>query len=141
MVIKHRKKYFWIDLILGTLYLGLGLSSFFFDSNSILGKYGFTLVGIIYLVQFFYKWKNPYLKFEKTFLVLNIIFQQKKIDLSQVTRIKKFTDEITFLTPHEKLKISTKLISREDLPAFEEAIASLNLDPERNPFKKITQPV
>jgi len=66
----------------------------------------------------------------------NIIFQQKKIDLSKVTRIKKFADEITFLTPHEKLKISTKLIAREDLLNLQNLLASLDLEPQKNPFKK-----
>ncbi len=113
----------------------LGLSGFFYGSNGFI-RYGFTGVGLLYLLQYIYKLKYSYLKIEGNILILNLFFQQKKIDLTQVTRIKKFTDEITFLTPHEKLKISTKIIAREELPAFENLLASLDLEPGKNPFKK-----
>ncbi len=135
MITKYRKKYLWADLIFGILYLLLGLSGFFYGSNGFI-MYGFTGIGLLYLFQFFYKLKYSYLKIERIILFRNLIFQQKKIDLSQVTRIKKIADEIIFLTPHEKLKISTKLVGRKDLPAFHDLLASLDLEPERNPFKK-----
>ena len=135
MIINYRNKYLRADLIFGILYLVLGLTGFFYGSNGFI-KYGFTAIGLLYLFQYFYKVKYSYLKIEGNILFLNIIFQQKKIDLSKVTRIKKFADEITFLTPHEKLKISTKLIAREDLLNLQNLLASLDLEPQKNPFKK-----
>lgn len=135
MTIQYRKKYVRADLYFGITYLLLGSSGFFFDTNVFI-SYGFSFIGALYLIQYFYKSKYPYIKIEDNILRVNIIFQPKEIDLSQITRIKKFADEITFLTPHERLKISTKLIAKEDFPHLEKTLSNLTLEPERNPFKK-----
>lgn len=135
MIINYRKKYLRAYFIFGSFYLVLGLSGFFYELSKF-STYGFTGIGLFCLLQYFYKWKYSYLRIEDNILTLFLFFQLKKINLSQVTRIKKFADEITFLTPHEKMKISTNLIDREDLPAFENLLASLDLEPEKNPFMK-----
>ena len=135
MTIPYRKKYLRADLIFGTLYVVLGLSGFLYSSNVFI-RYSFTGIGLLYLLQYFYKLRYSYLKVEGDILIRNVIFQQKRIDLSKVTRIKKFADEITFLTPHEKLKISSKLIGREDLLNLLSLLASLDLEPQKNPFNK-----
>lgn len=137
MIIKYSKKHLRTDFIVGSLYLLSGILGIIFGSNAFI-EYGFTALGIFYLATFFYKFRFPYLRIEDHILTCHVFASKKQIDLTQLTRIVKFTDEITFLTPHKKLKISTKLINKEDLPAFKEMLASLDLESEKNPF---THPV
>jgi hypothetical protein len=135
MKIRYSKKQIRLDFIVGSLYFLTGILGIIFGSR-VPVPYLFTTLGLFYLGSFYYKLKFQYLKLEGQVLTCFALGSKKKIDLSQVTRIKKFTDEITFLTPHEKLKISTKLIAREDWTAFQDLLASLDLEPDRNPFKK-----
>ena len=134
MIIRYPKKQVKSDLIVGSLYLLTGILGIIFGSNIFI--YGFTALGIFYLGSGFYKLKYQYLQIEDQILTCFVPGSKKKIDLEQITQIKKFADEITFLTPHEKLKISTNLIAREDLPAFENFLASLELEPQNNPYFK-----
>lgn len=132
MIIRYRKKQIISDIIVGSLYLITGILGIIFDSE--IFKYAFTALGILYLGSGFYKLKFQYIKVQDQVLTRFEPGNKKKVDLKHVTRIKKFTDEITFLTPNEKLKISTNLIDKEDLPAFENLLASLDLEQEKNPF-------
>lgn len=120
---------------MGSLYLICGVAGIIFDSGIFL-KYGFTALGVFYYGFYFYKLKFQYLELEDQILTCNIPGNKKEIDLTKVTRIKKIADEITFLTLHEKLVIRTDLIAREDLPVLKDALASLELEPIKNPFKK-----
>ena len=135
MIIRYTRKHLIADFIVGSLYLLAGITGIIFASGLFI-KYGFVAVGFWYMGSAFYKLKFQYLKLENQILTCFVPGRKKKIDLGQVTRIKKFTDEITFLTPHEELKISTKLINKEDFPAFIELLASLDLDVKNNPFSQ-----
>ena len=140
MKIRYSKKHLRSDLLIGSLYLMFGIYGFFFDSNVFI-KYGFTLAGILFLSSFYYKQKFQYLQIKDSILTCYVLpGRNKNINLTELTRIKKFADEITFLTPYEKLKISTNLIAKEDLPDFKNALASLNLEPEKNPFSESVEP-
>lgn len=131
MIFKYRKKHLIVGFIIGALYTIAGILGIFFSSGV---HYLFTAVGLWYVGSTFYKLKFQYLKLEDGILTCFVPGAKKRLDLEEVTRIIKFTDEITFLTPHEKLKISTRLIAKEDLPALKDVLASLDLEAEKNPF-------
>ncbi|NJW51300.1 hypothetical protein [Salinimicrobium oceani] len=121
------------DFIVGSLYLLAGITGIIFGSGLFI-KYGFVAVGLWYLGSAFYKLKFQYISIEGHSLTCFVPGRKKKIDLREVTRIKKFTDEITFLTPHTELTVSTKLINKKDFPAFKGFLCSLDLEYEKNPF-------
>ncbi|MHA6280331.1 hypothetical protein ACXYMT_09125 [Salinimicrobium sp. CAU 1759] len=139
MIVNYKRKYLLSDLIIGSLYLLAGVAGFIFQSNpfSLISNTFFSFAGFFLLGSYFYKQRYQYLKFEEGVLTCHI-YGSKNISvmLQEITGIKKFTDEITFLTPHKKLKVSTKLIDKEDLPAFKEFLAALDLEPEKNPFSE-----
>jgi hypothetical protein len=139
MVIHYRKQYLRTDLIIGSLYILAGVAGFIFQSgpyNFIIGSC-FSLGGFFFLGSYYYKQKHQYLQMENNVLTYWIFGSKKRsVDLREITRIKKFADEITFFTPYKKLKISTNMIAGEDLPVIKNLLASLDLEPEKNPFKK-----
>lgn len=132
MIVRYTRRHLLADFIVGSLYLLTGILGMIFNSD--IFKYLFTALGILYLGSGLYKWKFHYLKIEGKILTCFVPGGKKRIDLSQVSRIKSFTDEITFLTPHKELTVSTKLINKEDFPAFKEFLASLDLEPDKNSF-------
>ena len=134
MIVRYTKRHLASELIVGSLYLLTGILGIIFRSDIFI--YLFTALGILYLGSGFYKLKFQYLKLEGQIITCFLPGRKKKIDLRQLTRIKKFTDEITFLTPHNELTISTKLINKEDFPAFKKFLASLDLEPKKNPFSE-----
>ncbi len=134
MIIRYTKRHLTTELIVGSLYLLTGILGIIFSSDIFI--YLFTALGILYLGSGFYKLKFQYLKIEGQIITCFLPGRKKKIDLRQLTRIRKFTDEITFLTPHKELTISTRLINKEDFPAFKEFLGSLDLEPEKNPFSE-----
>ncbi|WP_029035965.1 hypothetical protein [Salinimicrobium xinjiangense] len=137
MVIRYSNKHLIADFTVGSLYLLAGILGIIFGSD--IFKYLFTALGILYLGSSFYKLKFQCLRIENQVLTYFVPGRKKRIDLRQITRIKKITDEITFLTPHKELNISTKLINKEDFPAFKEFLASLDLEPEKNSFSETAE--
>ena len=137
MIIRYRKKHIRTDLVVGALYLMSVLPAIYFHSSSfqLIINFLFLVSGLFFLGSYYYKQKYQYLQVKNNVLTCFIFgSKNRSVDLRELSRIKKFTDEITFLTPHEKLKISIKLINKEDYFAFKEFLASLDLEPERNPF-------
>ncbi|WP_324719266.1 hypothetical protein [Salinimicrobium sp. HB62] len=132
MIVRYTRRHLLADFIVGSLYLLTGILGMIFNSD--IFKYLFTALGILYLGSGFYKWRFQYLRIEGKILTCFVPGGKKKLDLSQVSRIKSFTDEITFLTPHKELTVSTKLINKEDFPAFKEFLASLDMEPDKNSF-------
>lgn len=135
MIIRYPKKHIIADLVVGSLYLLAGILGMIFGSGFFI-EYAFIALGLLYLGSSFYKLNFQYLKLESQILTCYLPGSKKSINLTEVTQIKRITDEIAFLTPYKKLKISTKLIAREDLPVFKKALADLDLGPEKNPFSQ-----
>ncbi|WP_424493749.1 hypothetical protein [Salinimicrobium sp. GXAS 041] len=132
MRIRFSKRHLRTDFLLGGCFFALGCLGFVFQNPFL--SYGLSAVGILNLVQYFYKRKEKYLEISNNELILNIIFQRKKkINLKEVTRVKKFAGEITFFASYGHLKINTDLIAKEDLWILENAIASV----ERNLGKDV----
>lgn len=139
MIIRYRKKHLRTDFIVGSLYLMSVLPAIYFHSSSfqLIINFLFLVSGVFFLGSYYYKQKYQYLQIKNNVLTCFIFgSKNRSVDLRELSGIKKFTDEITFLTPHERLKISTKLIAKEDLPAFENFLASLDLEPGKNPLVK-----
>ena len=133
MKVRYSKRHLRTDFLLGGCFFVLGCLGFLFQNPFI--SYGFSAVGILNLIQYFYKRKEQYLEVSNDELILNIIFQKnKKIDFNEVTSVQKFADEITFLAPYSQLKVNISLIAKEDLWILENAIASVERNLKKDVF-------
>lgn len=135
MKIKFKKKRNYINLSLGIFWILLGVISFIEDDSIRWTDYGYLLVGTLYVSQYLWDITNQYLTVENDFIKKNTPLG-KKIKLSEINSIKKFTGDYTLKTATEDLKINTELIDEKSLTELNRILTELNLSADKTPFVK-----
>lgn len=133
MKIKYKKKRIYINLGLGLLWISLGVINFIEDDTIRWTDYGYLLIGILYLGQYLWDITNQYLTVENGIIKKNSVFG-KKINLNEITWIKKFAGDYTLKTENQELKIHTELIEENSLEELNRILGELNLPAEKTPF-------
>ncbi|WP_249356168.1 hypothetical protein [Maribacter sp. ACAM166] len=59
---------------------------------------------------------------------------KKKLDLNQITWIKKFTGDYILQTEKQELIINTEIIDNQSLDELNQILGELNLSPNKTPF-------
>ncbi|CAI8166869.1 MAG: Uncharacterised protein [Bacteroidota bacterium] len=95
MRIAYKKRNLNINLILGIVWLILGLLNLNYNGENNWTDYGYLVIGILYLILYFYQKRNKYLTIENGILKINGSFG-KKINLTEIKRIKKFAGDYIF---------------------------------------------
>ena len=129
MKIKYKKKRIYINLAFGIFWILLGVINFIEGDTRRWTDYGYLLAGILYLGQYLWNITNQYLTVENGIIKKNSIFG-KKINLNDITWIKKFAGDYTLKTENQELKINTELIAEKSLAELEKILGKLNLPSE-----------
>ena len=133
MKIRYTKKRLRANLILGLLWLALGLAKGLFSVFDDWTDFFFFGMAILYLGQYLNEWQNQYLSIDQDQIKVNYPFG-KKINLSDINRIKKFAGDYIIKTDKKELTINTQIIDRESLNDLNEVLAKLDLPPDKTPF-------
>ncbi|KRP25815.1 MAG: hypothetical protein ABS28_08480 [Cryomorphaceae bacterium BACL22 MAG-120619-bin32] len=135
MKIKFKKKRLYINLILGIVWLALGILNLNEDDKIRWTDYGYLVAGILYIGHYLYDLTNQYLTIENGTIRKNALYGfRKDINLNEVNWIKKFAGDYTLKTEKKELKINTELIDKDSLTELNKILAELNLPPEKTPF-------
>ena len=135
MKIKFKKKRLYINLILGLVWLSLGILNLTEDDKIRWTDYGYLVAGILYIGHYLYDLTNQYLTIENGTIRKNGLYGfRKKINLNEINWIKKFAGDYTLKTEQKELKINTELIDKDSLTELNKILAELNLPPEKTPF-------
>lgn len=135
MKIKFKKKRLYINLILGIVWIGLGISKLLVDGSFRWFDYGYLVLGFLYTAHFLYDLRNQYLTIENGTIRKNGLYGfGKKINLNDIIWIKKFAGDYTLKTETKEFKINTTLIEEESLVQLNEILENLNLPSEKTPF-------
>ena len=133
MKIRFKKKRLYINLILGLVWIGLGVFSLFEDENLRWTDYGSLLVGILYLGHYLYDLNNQYLTIKNGSIRKNVLYGfGKKINVNEINRIEKYAGDYILRTVEKELKINTELIEEKSLVEFNEILKKLNLFEGKN---------
>ena len=125
-------KRLYMNLVLGILWLGIGISYFFEDDTKLKHKpYIVSILGITYLLLFLYEFKQKYFEITKDKIKIKSI-PSKEIDLNEVTEVKYYADDYTFKTPSKSLKIVKSQINKKQLPEFENFFNDLQNNLKKN---------
>ena len=122
-----------MNLILGLVWISLGIVYFIEDDTIRWNAYVYLLAGIFFLGQYLWDITNQYLTVENGILKRNTVFG-KKINLNDITWIKKFGGDYTLKTENQQLKINTELIEEKSLAELNKILGKLNLPSEKTPF-------
>lgn len=135
MKIKFKKKRLYINLILGLVWLSLGILNLTEDDKIRWTDYGYLVAGILYIGHYLYDLTNQYLTIENGTIRKNGLYGfGKRINLDEINWIKKFAGDYTLKTEQRELKINTELIDKDSLTELNKVLAELNLPPEKTPF-------
>lgn len=135
MKIKFKKKRLYINLILGLVWLIIGILSLTDDEKLRWTDYGYLVAGILYIGHYLYDFTNQYLTIENGTIRKNRLYGfGKKINLNEINWITKFAGDYTLKTEQKELKINTELIDKDSLTELNRILAELNLPPKKTPF-------
>ncbi len=122
-------------LILGLVWIGLGILSVVTDDKIRWTDYGYLVMGILYIGHYLHDLTNQYLTIENGTIQKNGLYGfGKKIKLNEINWIKKFAGDYTLKTEQSELKINTELIDKVSLTELNKILAELNLTPDKTPF-------
>lgn len=136
MNIRYKKKRLRINLIITILWGFLVVATLFFGSKRQWFDYIYYVMFIFYLTQYFYEYKNQYLTIKDGNISRNLLFQKKKMNLNEITQVKKFAGDYILKTKREELTIYTQVIDEDSLADLDAVLSQLDLPADRTPFAK-----
>jgi len=127
MKIKLKKRHLNINLFLGIIWFLFGVLELSFSEEIGWFDYGSLVFGVLYLILYFYQKKHQYLTIENGILQINGSFG-KKINLTEIKRIKKFAGDYILKTDNKELTINTQIIEPNSLAELNSELEKLNLE-------------
>jgi len=127
MKIGYKKRHLNINLILGIIWL---VWFFVFDFNKEemnWTDYGWLVISIAYLSIYFYQKKYKYVSIENGILTVNGPIG-KKLNLTEIKRIKKFAGDYILKTDKKELTINTQIIDPNSLAELNAVLGKLNVE-------------
>ena len=127
MKIGYKKRHLNINLILGIIWL---VWFFVFDFNKEemnWTDYGWLVISIAYLSIDFYQKKYKYVSIENGILTVNGPIG-KKLNLTEIKRIKKFAGDYILKTDKKELTINTQIIDPNSLAELNAVLGKLNVE-------------
>ena len=127
MKIEHKKKHLNVNLILGLVWLIWFFVGVFGKEEPNWTDYGWIVISILYLWLYFYQKNYKYLTIENGIINVNGPFG-KKLNLSEIKRIKKFAGDYILKTDKNELTINTQIIDPNSLAELNTELEKLNVE-------------
>ena len=127
MRIGYKKRHMYINLIFGLVWLVWFFIGILTKDEPNWTDYGWIVISAMYLIGYFYQRQNKYLTIENGIIKINSPFG-KKLNLTEVKRIKKFAGDYILKTDSTELRINTELIEENSLAELNTVLEKLNLE-------------
>ena len=128
MKIHYKKTRLYGNLIIGLLWIGIGTFSFIENEMYRWYEFIYLLVGITYLFMFAYEFSNQYLTIKNGTLQLNVLFENKKVQLKDVKDIISFGNSYILKTDNKSIRINTKVIDKTSLIKLNDLLKDVKVD-------------
>lgn len=127
MKIRYKKQQLNFNLIFGIIWLTYFLIQLIFDKEIHWIDYGWILISLAYFGIYFYQKKYKYVSIENGILTVNGPFG-KKLNLTEIKRIKKFAGDYIIKTDKKGLTINTQIIEPISLAELNTELEKLNVE-------------
>ena len=127
MRIGYKKKHMNINLIFGLVWLVWFFLGILTKDEPNWTDYGWIVISAMYLIVFFYQRQNKYLTIENGVIKVNDPFG-KKLNLTEIKRIKKFAGDYILKTDKKELTINTQIIDPNSLAELNSELEKLNAE-------------
>ena len=126
MKIPHNKKHLNINLIAGLFWLSYFIIGLFIEEGIHWFDYGWLLISLTNFANYFYKKKYKYVTIENGEIKVNGPLG-KKLNLTDIKRIKKFAGDYIIKTDKKELTINTQVIEPNLLAELNRVVEKLNI--------------
>jgi hypothetical protein len=127
MRIGYKKRHMNINLIFGSVWLVWFFIGILTKDEPNWTDYGWIVISAMYLVGYFYQRQNKYLTIENGIIKINSPFG-KKLNLTEIKRIKKFAGDYILKTDNKELTINTQIIDPNSLAELNAELEKLNVE-------------
>jgi len=127
MKIKYKKRHLNVNLISGFFWLIWFLIGVFGKEEPNWTDYGWIFISLMYLGLYFYQKNYKYLTIENGIINVNGPFG-KKLNLTEIKRIKKFAGDYIIKTDKKELTINTQIIEPNSLAELNAELEKLNVE-------------
>jgi len=135
MKIRFKKKKLYSNLILGVLWLIIGVYNILEDEDLHWMDYSYLVIALLYLLHFIYDYKNQYLIIENESIRKNALYgNRKKIELNDINLITKTAGDYILKAENKQINIDPNLIEDESFIKLTNLLRKLNLPSDKNPF-------
>ncbi len=127
MKFNYKKKKLYTNLIIGILWVVIGVASLLFNEDSNWTDYGFFSFGLVYIGFFLFNCKFQYITVKNGIIQENGLFG-KKLQIEKITSFKKFAGDYILKAGNKELHIKSELIDPSSLEELQEFINGLKLN-------------
>ena len=127
MKIGYKKRHLNVNLIFGLIWLVWFFVGVFGKEEPNWTDYGWLVISIAYLSIYFYQKKYKYVSIENGILSVNGPIG-KKLNLTEIKRIKKFAGDYILKTDKSELTINTQIIDPKSLTELNTELEKLNVE-------------
>ena len=127
MRIGYKKKHMNINLIFGLIWLVWFFIGILTKDEPNWTDYGWIVISAMYLIGYFYQRQNKYLTIENGIIKINSPFG-KKLNLTEIKRIKKFAGDYILKSDKKDLTINTQIIDPNSLAELNAELEKLNVE-------------
>jgi hypothetical protein len=127
MKIAYKKRHLNVNLILGLVWLVWFIVVIFGKEEPNWIDYGWIFISLLYLGMYVYLKNYKYLTIENGVIKQNGWFE-KKINLNEIKRIKKFAGDYILKTDNKEMTINTQIIEPTSLSELNEELEKLDVE-------------
>lgn len=126
MKLQYKKRQLNFNLIFGTIWFVYFFIKLFLEEKLHWIDYGWILISLTYFGSYLYQKKYKYVSIENGVLKVNGPLG-KKLNLTQIKRIKRFAGDYIIKTDKKELTINTQVIEPESLVELNAELEKLNV--------------
>ena len=127
MKIKHKRRQLKINLITGIFWLFYFIILLNINEKNHWIDYGWILISLMYFINYFYQKKYNYVVIKNGVINVNGPLG-KKLNLTEIKRIKKFAGDYIIKTDKKELTINTQIIDPSSLAKLNAELEKLNVE-------------
>lgn len=127
MKIGYKKKHLNVNLIIGLVWFIWFFVGVFGKEEPNWTDYGWIFISLMYLGLYFYQKNYKYLTIENGIINVNGPFG-KKLNLTEIKRVKKFAGDYILKTDKKELTINTQIIDPNSLAELNAELEKLNVE-------------
>lgn len=127
MKIAYKNRHLNLNLISGLIWLVWFFVGVFGKEEPNWTDYGWIFISLMYLGLYFYQKNYNYLTIENGTINVNGPFE-KKLNLTEIKRIKKFAGDYILKTAKNELTINTQIIDTNSLAKLNAELEKLNVE-------------